>query len=133
LLDNAQDLDNQVYVYVVKANAVDGGLGTSVSNTIKVVKNPNLFYPTAFTPDHQGPAENEAFRVFGQYVQEFEMKIFNRWGELLYSTSNLNDSWDGTFKGAPMPEGTYAFIATITDDIGRTFHRSGSVVLLRKN
>ncbi len=133
LLDNAQDLDNQVYVYVVKANPVDGGLGTSVSNTIKVIKNPNLFYPTAFTPDHQGPVENEVFKVFGQYVQEFEMKIFNRWGELLYSTTNLSDSWDGTFKGNPMPEGTYAFIATITDDIGRTFHRSGSVVLLRKN
>lgn len=133
LLDNVQDVDNQIYVYVVKANAVDAGLGTSVSNTVKIIKNPNLFYPTAFTPDHQGPTENEVFRVFGQYVQEFEMKIFNRWGELLYTTSNLNDSWDGTFKGNPMPEGTYAFIATITDDIGRTFHRSGSVVLLRKN
>lgn len=133
LLDNAQDLTNQVYVYVVKATANDNGLGTAVSNTITVTKNPNLFYPTAFTPDHQGPSENEVFKVFGQYVDAFEMKIFNRWGELLYSTNSLDDSWDGTFKGNPMPEGTYAFIAKITDKVGRMFNRSGSVVLLRKN
>lgn len=133
LLDNAQDLSNQLYTYVVKATANDSGLGIAVSNTLTIIKEPNLFYPTAFTPDHLGPGENEVFKVFGQYVNQFEMKIFNRWGELLYSTNNLDDSWDGTFKGNPMPEGTYAFIAKITDEVGRTFNRSGSVVLLRKN
>ena len=60
------------------------------------------------------------------------MKIFNRWGELLFATSDISTGWDGTYRGNDMPEGTYTFIANITDRAGRTFKRSGSVLLLRK-
>ena len=69
---------------------------------------------------------------FGQYVVAFEMKIFNRWGELLFTTDDIHGGWDGTFRGNEMPEGTYTFIAHITDRAGRIFKRSGSVLLLRK-
>jgi gliding motility-associated-like protein len=91
-----------------------------------------LYYPTAFTPDKQGPASNEIFKVFGQYIDRFEMKIYNRWGELLFVSDNLDTGWDGTFRGKEQPEGTYAFVASLTDLAGRSFTRSGSVVLLRK-
>ncbi len=130
--DNVADPANQLYVYVVKADAIDPGLGQSVSNEITVIKEPKLHYPTAFTPDKQGDIKNEIFRVFGQYVSKFEMNIFNRWGELLFTTNNLDLGWDGNYKGKEQPEGTYAFVANITDLTGRTFKRSGSVVLLRK-
>jgi len=132
LLDDVSDPANQVYRYVVKADANDAGLGQSVSNEIRVIKEPKLYYPTAFTPDRQGPASNEVFKVFGQYIAAFEMKIYNRWGELLFISDNLNIGWDGTFKGKDQPEGTYAFVARLTDLAGRTFTRTGSVVLLRK-
>ena len=65
-------------------------------------------------------------------INRFEMKIFNRWGEQLYGSSDISNGWDGTYKGNDMPEGTYAFVADITDFAGRDFTRSGSVVLLRK-
>ena len=70
--------------------------------------------------------------MFGQYVVAFDMQIFNRWGELLFSTNDIQSGWDGTFRGNEMPEGTYTFIAHITDRAGRTFERSGSVLLLRR-
>jgi gliding motility-associated-like protein len=130
LLDDAQDLNNQVYIYVVKANSVESSLPQAVSNTITITKNPNLFYPTAFTPN--GDNLNDIFTVYGQYIVDFEMNIFNRWGELLYTTTILDKGWDGYYNGNLMPEGTYAFIANITDKTGRTFKKSGSVVLLRK-
>lgn len=129
-IDTSDDLDYQTSIYVVKANAVDAGLGQSVSNRIRVLKDPNLFHPTAFTPN--GDNLNDNFTVFGQYVVAFEMQIFNRWGELLFSTDDLRSGWDGTFRGNEMPEGTYTFTAHITDRAGRTFKRSGSVLLLRK-
>lgn len=132
LEDDIVDVANQQYVYIVVANANDGGLGQAVSNEITVTKNPNIFYPTAFTPDGVGDIRNEVFKVFGQFVETFEMNIFNRWGELLFTTTDINQGWDGNFRGKPQPEGTYAFIATLTDFEGRTFKRSGSVVLLRK-
>jgi gliding motility-associated-like protein len=132
LLDNTPDADNQVYRYVVRAIANDAGLPQAVSNVAEIIKEPKLFYPTAFTPDGQGPAENEVFRVFGQYFASFELRIFNRWGELLFVTNNINQGWDGRYQGREQPEGTYAFVARITDLAGRTFTRTGSVVLLRK-
>lgn len=132
LFDAADDPANQVYRYVVKANANDGGLGQAVSNEITIIKEPRLFYPTAFTPDNQGPSSNEIFKVFGQYISTFEMKIFNRWGELLFTSDNLDTGWDGNYRGKEQPEGTYAFVARLTDLAGRTFTRTGSVVLLRK-
>lgn len=129
-LDDSDDLNYQTFLYVVKATAVEAGLGQAVSNTIAILKDPNLFHPTAFTPN--GDNLNDIFSVFGQYVVDFEMKIFNRWGELLFTTNNLEQGWDGTFRGNQMPEGTYTFIANIKDRAGRTFKRSGSVLLLRK-
>jgi gliding motility-associated-like protein len=61
------------------------------------------------------------------------MKIFNRWGELLFTASNIDDEWDGTFKGKTQPEGTYVFSAEIVDEAGRTSTRSGSIVLLSRD
>lgn len=129
-VDATDDPDFQTFVYVVKVRAAEAGLGQAVSNRVAVLKDPNLFHPTAFTPN--GDNLNDHFTVFGQYVSGFNMKIFNRWGELLFTTEDIATGWDGTFRGAEMPEGTYTFIAYITDRAGRTFKRSGSVLLLRK-
>lgn len=129
--DNTQDLINQVFQYRIFAYANNGALLPSASNTIIVIKQPNLFYPTAFTPNRDGL--NDTFKVFGQFVAAFEMKIFNRWGELMFTTDDLGgDGWDGTYRGDVMPEATYVFTAKLKDLAGRSFERSGSVVLLRK-
>ncbi|MEX1239664.1 MAG: gliding motility-associated C-terminal domain-containing protein [Cyclobacteriaceae bacterium] len=129
-VDASDDLNYQTFVYVVKATATDPGIAQAVSNKVIILKDPNLFHPTAFTPNADNL--NDIFTVFGQYVESFEMQIFNRWGELLFTTDNIQTGWDGSFRGNAMPEGTYAFIAHITDRAGRTFKRSGSVLLLRK-
>jgi gliding motility-associated-like protein len=128
--DAVEDFENQVYRYTIEAIPNAGGITPSVSNTTTETKNPNLVYPSAFTPN--GDGLNDRFIVFGRYVSGFEMSIFNRWGELLFSTGDLADGWDGRFNGNLMPEGTYAFRAKITDLTGRMYDRSGSVLLLRR-
>lgn len=130
-LDDTQDLSQQTYVFIVRANASEAGLNQAVSNRIVVIKDPHLFYPTAFTPN--GDNLNDIFNVYGQYITEFEMNIFNRWGELMFTTSLLDQGWDGTYKGSPMPEGTYTFVAKIKDQAERSFTKSGSVLLLKRN
>lgn len=131
-VDEETDLSNQLTTYKVFANAVTPGLGPVNSNSLDVIRRPNLFYATAFTPDKTGPPENETFKVYGQYVANFEMKIYNRWGELMFTVNDFDKGWDGTFRGVDQPDGTYAFVSTITDFAGRTSTRSGSIVLLRK-
>ena len=129
--DNTQDLDNQIIFYRITAVANEAGIVPSVSNAFTVTKEPNLFHPTAFTPNNDGL--NDTFNVYGQFISTFEMRIFNRWGEMMYVTQDLDEGWDGHYRGSLMPEGTYVFRATITDQIGRTFDESGPFVLLRKN
>ena len=128
------DLTDQGYYYIVRAIPTGTGNGQSVSNEIMAVRGLRFAYPKAFTPDGQGPVENENFKVFvtEAFIDTFEMKIFNRWGEMIFSTTDLLNGWDGKFNGNPQPEGTYTFIATLRDKTGRTFKRDGAVMLLRK-
>jgi len=128
--DSDDDLNNQVYIYVVSALPNDDGITESISNRLVIIKDPNLFYPTSFTPN--GDALNDIFNVYGQYIFEFQMDIFNRWGELMFTTTTLGEGWDGKYRGTAMPEGTYTFVAKITDYAGRNFKKSGSVLLLQK-
>ncbi len=128
--DANQDLANQVAVYRIVARPNDAGITSSTSNPVEVIKEPNLYYPSAFTPN--GDGLNDSFKVFSQYTAVFELRIFNRWGEMLFNTTDLTEGWNGTCKGNLMPEGTYVFRAKITDLSGREFQRSGSVVLLKK-
>lgn len=130
LVDDEADFVNQVYVYLVTAFPNETGIVNSSSNTITIIKEPNLFHPSAFTPNSDGL--NDLFKVFGQFTTQVEFKIFNRWGELLFITYDLDKGWDGTYKGAAMPEGTYVFRAYLTDLAGRTSERSGTILLLRK-
>jgi gliding motility-associated-like protein len=131
-VDDLLDLNNQIVQYRVLADASEAGLTTSVSNQVVVTKGANLFYPTAFTPDGTGPIENETFSVFGQFIVKMELKIFDRWGAMIFYT-NENKPWDGTQSGRAMPEGTYVWIAQITDQAGRNFSQEGTVVILKKS
>jgi gliding motility-associated-like protein len=130
LIDDEEDLLHQALIFVVIANPSEPGIPASVSNRITVIKNPNLFYPRAFTPNSDNL--NDVFNVYGQFIDEFEMSIFNRWGELMYTTTEISEGWDGNFKSNQMPEGTYTFIVKILDRAGRNIKESGSVLLLRK-
>jgi gliding motility-associated-like protein len=128
--DDTQDPDNQVYHYLVIAHPVQPTIDPSVSNTRTVIKDPNIFYPNTFTPNDD--LLNDTFVVFGQYTATAEFQIYNRWGELLYYTTDISKGWDGTFNGKLMPEGTYYFKVVLIDLAGRTAERSGTILLLHK-
>ena len=68
-----------------------------------------IFIPNTFTPD--GNEFNNDFNAkFALEVLEWEFKIYNRWGELVYTTSNPQYGWDGTFNGKLVQEGVYAYV-----------------------
>jgi gliding motility-associated-like protein len=129
--DDTQDPDTQVYNYVVVALPNDAGVTPAVSATLTIIKESYVFYPNAFTPN--GDDLNDIFFVSGQFIAEFDMRVYNRWGELMFSSADPLIGWDGSFRGNSMPEGTYVFVAKITDMAGRTFERTGSILLLKKN
>jgi len=130
-VDDQVDILNQVVQYQIIAQPVEAGTINSVSNRVVVTKDVNLFYPNAFTPDGVGPVENETFTVLGHYIVKIELKVFDRWGSLVFYTDE-NTPWDGTNNGRALPEGTYVWKAQIKDLAGRLFSRGSTVVILKK-
>jgi len=126
-LDDQVDLNNQFARYDIKVNSNDTGLTISVSNTADFIKNANLYYPSAFTPN--GDNLNDQFIVSGQYIAKINLKIFDRWGALIFATEN-NEPWNGHKDGKVMPPSTYVWKVEITDLAGRTFSKEGIVTLI---
>lgn len=90
----------------------------------------NLFVPNAFTPNHDGV--NETFRVAGQSVQQLELRIYNRWGELIYVQNSLETPWDGYLpSGYPAQEGVYVYVLKAQVLGGTAVEQAGTVTLLR--
>jgi gliding motility-associated-like protein len=127
LVDDQPDLANQIVAYRVVATSVAGG-STAFSNIVTFTKEVNLNFPTAFTPN--ADQLNDSFRVTGQYVDKMNIRIFDRWGILVFA-SDGNEPWNGTREGLPMPESAYVWKAEIKDLAGRTLSREGTVVLIR--
>ncbi len=64
-----------------------------------------IWFPNAFSPNNNGL--NDVYKVIGTNIKFFEMSIFNRWGEQIFLSKNINFGWDGTFNGEPVPAGMY--------------------------
>ncbi len=98
---------------------------------IRVYKTgPEIFVPSAFTPN--GDGKNDVLRPVTVGISDLHyFKVFNRWGQLLFSTTELGKGWDGIFNGAPQPIGTYVYVVEGADYKGKTVLRKGTAVLIR--
>ena len=85
--------------------------------------------PNAFTPD--GDGNNDIFYAYGTNIVEFEMMIFDRWGEKLFTSDNLDDGWDGTYKGELVKTETYVWKINYKDIQHNSEVLIGTVTLLR--
>lgn len=65
----------------------------------------DIFVPTAFSPN--GDGKNDVFKLFGRNIKRMDFRVYNRWGETIFRASSLEDIWDGTFNGKPVPPGNY--------------------------
>ncbi|MCC5917458.1 MAG: gliding motility-associated C-terminal domain-containing protein [Cryomorphaceae bacterium] len=91
---------------------------------------PKLYIPSAFAPT--GTGINEFFHVKGSGLLTYEISIFNRWGQEIFHSTDINDPWDGTFKGKMVPSGIYVYniVATSPNNI-EVIREQGTFMLLR--
>ena len=88
----------------------------------------NLFVPNTFSPNSD--RKNETFRAYGFNIDTFEMIIYDRWGEIVFTTSDMEYGWDGNYNGQPVQDGTYVW--TIKYKSGEEeVEKKGSLTLLR--
>lgn len=88
-----------------------------------------LFIPTAFSPNQDGINDLFGVNLRGTPIA-YKMSIFNRWGELLYTTDNPTNTWDGTYLDTTVQNGTYVYIIFVKTP-GDVHTYSGSVQVLR--
>jgi gliding motility-associated-like protein len=90
-----------------------------------------LFIPTAFTPD--GDGLNEVFFVYGAEISEFNMQMFDRWGNMIFESKDLNEGWDGRANGGTeiSQQDVYVYKVFVKDFEGKLHKYTGSVTLLK--
>jgi gliding motility-associated-like protein len=95
-----------------------------------VVNQAALFVPTGFTPN--GDGRNEILKPFGIGYRNIQFfRIFNRWGQQMFYTTQFNEGWDGRWKGEPQDIGTYHWVLSIINRFGKEEIIKGDSALIR--
>jgi gliding motility-associated-like protein len=118
--------------YTVRATSSSGCTQTTQVQVVvlnPVCGEPYVFFPTGFSPN--GDGENERLKMEGRFATEVYWMIYNRFGEKVYESNSLEESWDGTYKGQPQPAETYGYYYRIVCADGVVSERKGNVTLIR--
>jgi gliding motility-associated-like protein len=108
---------------------VQGTNGCYNYDTITVFYDGVIYAPNSFSPDGNGV--NDIFYVYGEDIAEFELSIFDRWGEKLFYSTEMNNGWNGIYKGIPAKTETYVWKVDYTDILGESGTMYGTVTLIR--
>ena len=116
--------------YTVRLTGEGGCYGEDDIKVKVFVGGPQIFVPSGFTPN--GDGKNDVLRPIAVGISQLNFFfIYNRWGQNIFSSTELNKGWDGTFKGEPQPSGTYVFQVEGIDYLGNRIYKKGTVVLIR--
>ena len=99
---------NQTYTYLVSYTDENS---CQAQDHVTIHYDPILYVPNTFTPD--GDEYNNTFSPIGSNIEDYEMLIFDRWGEIIFETHDLNIGWDGTYNGILCQDGTYTWKITL--------------------
>lgn len=116
----------KTYRIVAVSNASEPLL--AYSNQREMKPELDLILPNAFTPN--GDGLNDTFGFDRNDILELDLKIYNRWGELVFHADQANKRWDGTFAGKKAPTGVYAYQLKVKAEEGISMLKDGSVLLL---
>lgn len=120
---------NRDYTYTVTVYTVEGCQGTD-DIKVRFILGPEIYVPSGFTPN--GDGQNDIFRPLPVGIVQLEFfRVFDRWGKLMFSTSEYLQGWNGYFNGSPAAVGTYVWVVQGKNINSETVVRKGTVTLLR--
>jgi len=114
--------------YLVTATTDNGCVVTDSINII-IDESTIVAMPNAFTP---GNGVNNVFKVQLKGAGALNyFRVFNRWGNLIYETKNIDEGWDGNFHGQAQPQGVYVYEVQAVTESGKVITKQGNITLLR--
>jgi gliding motility-associated-like protein len=107
------------------------GCSDSAFITVKIFKtNPSIFVPTGFTPNNDG--RNDVIRPIAVGIQKINyFRIFNRWGQMVFSTTTNGQGWDGRIGGTLQATNTFVWLVSAVDYLGKPYFQKGVTTLIR--
>src|SRR5690606_4334839 len=107
----------------------EAGCTVTDSIDVLVVNDGIINIPNAFTPGH---STNGTLKIVRKGVAELKnFAVYNRWGNKVFETSDINEGWDGTYNGEMQPLGVYVYTIEAMTSSGQTVNKQGNVTLLR--
>lgn len=88
----------------------------------------SIYVPRAFSPNDDG--SNDQFVVRAEGIGQFEMKVYSKWGELVFENRDIRQGWDGRSRGVRAPVDAYIYQIRFTDEAGNWHHVQGTVTLI---
>lgn len=124
------DDGTQTYQQCYRIKAIENSTGIeSWSNEICFGFDPILYVPNAFTPN--GDRINDEYTWYYASIKTFSIRIYDRWGEMIYEGDQPDDFWNGVYRGKEVPEGVYAYIINYSGYDGRLTVLKGNITVLR--
>jgi gliding motility-associated-like protein len=117
------------YQVVFTSTSLSGCIARDTLSIIVIDLFPEIVVPNVFTPN--GDKANDLFAVRGVNITAFECSVFNRWGKLVFSSSDISNSWDGKINGSSADEGTYFYIIKASGSVGEDIKQQGYLTLFR--
>jgi gliding motility-associated-like protein len=96
---------------------------------VEVTTNYNIYIPNIFTPNND--EMNDVFLVYGTGLSDFEMIIFDRWGERLFTSNDQLKGWDGTYKDKLCKNDVYPYLIKYKSLDGKKHTKTGHVTILK--
>ncbi len=127
---NMYDDTGTYYVSLITVNQY--GCADTTENVVIIVPEATIYVPNTFTPN--GDGKNDIFFAYGEYVQDFHMMVFDRWGNLIFESNDIYKGWDGRVQGHTniCQIDTYVWRITYTELYTGFYHRMiGHVNLIR--
>ena len=111
--------------------ATEHGCKDTTTGKVYIRESITFYAPNAFTPDKNG--NNEVFITKGTGIDlsSFDLNIYDRWGKLIFKSSDIEVGWDGKIKGTLAEAGVYSWTVYFKDIVKRKHRYRGSVMLLR--
>jgi gliding motility-associated-like protein len=107
------------------------GCSSTVQKVVRVYSSCYLAVPNAFTPN--GDGKNDfLYPLNAIKADNLNFRVYDRWGQLIFQTTNWKHGWDGTYKGSPQPGGVYVWFLTFVDrDSKQPRQMKGTAALIR--
>jgi gliding motility-associated-like protein len=115
--------------YIVTATTIEGCAAMDTVN-LKVFKGSGIFVPTGFTPNNDG--KNDVLRpIYFDITKIHYFRVYNRWGQLVFSSTKPGEGWDGKLRGIQQPAGSYVWMLKAEDLAGEIYELKGISTIIR--